>query len=174
MTVKNKPKKRVLIGSPVHQKPAVLREFLISLQNLRHHHLEFGYFFIDDNLEELASAMLRDFAKHVGNVTLETSRQEDMYVRNEVTHHWNEDLIWKVAEFKNVMLRRALNEKYDYLFLVDSDVLLHPRTVEQLVSSGKDIVSEIFGLLGSRMLLRCLKFGFAMSIRSGNNNEVRS
>ncbi|WP_338140244.1 hypothetical protein [Paenibacillus thiaminolyticus] len=42
------------------------------------------------------------------------------------------------------MIQHAIDEQYDYLFLVDSDLLLHPRTVEQLVATGKDIVSEIF------------------------------
>lgn len=137
-------KTRVLIGSPVHQKPAILREFLISLHRLRQEHMEFGYLFIDDNRDERASEMLRDFAKVVDHVTVLTSGQGDEYFRNETTHFWTEHLIWKVAEFKNTMIQHATDEQYDYLFLVDSDLLLHPRTVEQLVSTGKDIVSEIF------------------------------
>lgn len=137
-------KTRVLIGSPVHQKPAILCEFLISLHQLRQEHMEFGYLFIDDNRDERASEMLRDFAKAVDHVTVLTSGQGDEYFRNETTHFWNEHLIRKVAEFKNTMIQHATDEQYDYLFLVDSDLLLHPRTVEQLVATGKDIVSEIF------------------------------
>ncbi|MGG4398169.1 glycosyltransferase [Paenibacillus thiaminolyticus] len=137
-------KTRVLIGSPVHQKPAILREFLISLHRLRQEHIEFGYLFIDDNRDERASEMLRDFAKAVDHVAVLTSGKGDEYFRNETTHFWNEQLIWKVAEFKNTMIQHAIDEQYDYLFLVDSDLLLHPRTVEQLVATGKDIVSEIF------------------------------
>ncbi|WP_152393327.1 glycosyltransferase family 2 protein [Paenibacillus guangzhouensis] len=137
-------KARVLIGSPVHQKPAILREFLTSLHRLRQEHMEFGYFYIDDNPGEQASEMLRDFAKSVDRVTVLKSGQLDEYYRNETTHFWNEHLIWKVAEFKNTMIQHAIDEQYDYLFLVDSDLLLHPGTVEQLVAAGKDIISEIF------------------------------
>ncbi|MBJ9993539.1 glycosyltransferase [Paenibacillus sp. S28] len=140
----NENKKRVLLGSPVHQKPAILREFLISLRRLRQDHVDFGYFFIDDNQDEQSSAMLQEFAQVAAPVTVQKSEHRDEYYRNENTHFWNERLIWKVAEFKNTMIRHAIDEQYDFLFLVDSDLLLHPKTVEQLVASGKDIVSEIF------------------------------
>ncbi|RUT29595.1 glycosyltransferase [Paenibacillus zeisoli] len=140
----NENKKRVLLGSPVHQKPAILREFLSSLCRLRQDHVEFGYFFIDDNQDEQSSAMLQEFAQIANPVMVQKSKYRDEYYRNENTHFWNEHLIWKVAEFKNTLIRHATDEQYDFLFLVDSDLLLHPKTVEQLVASGKDIVSEIF------------------------------
>ncbi|OME94851.1 MULTISPECIES: glycosyltransferase [Paenibacillus] len=140
----NENKKRILIGSPIHQKPAILKEFLVSLHCLRQDDVEFGYLFIDDNQDKQASDMLRDFAKVMAPVTVLASGQGDEYCRDENTHFWNEHLIWKVAEFKNTMIRHAIDEQYDFLFLVDSDLLLHPETVEQLVASGRDIVSEVF------------------------------
>ncbi len=141
---RNEPKKRVLIGSPVNQKPAVLREFLSSLHCLRQRTIECSYFFIDDNQEERASELLRSFTKIEKQVTLKRSNQQYDYIRNEITHYWNELLIWKVAEFKNAIIEHAIQEQYDYLFLIDSDLVLHPCTVEQLVAANKDIISEIF------------------------------
>lgn len=88
-------KTRVLIGSPVHQKRPFYANFLISLHRLRQEHMEFGYLFIDDNRDERASEMLRDFAKVVDHVTVLTSGQGDEYFRNETTHFWTEHLIGK-------------------------------------------------------------------------------
>nr|WP_249435647.1 glycosyltransferase [Paenibacillus sp. Marseille-Q4541] len=135
---------RVLIGSPIHQKPAILREFLNSLFRLKTDHMEFGYFFIDDNQDDRASRLLGEFAKRVERTTIQPSNKRDEYIRNDYTHSWNEQLVWKVADFKNLMIQHAIDEKYDYLFLVDSDLLLHSETVEQLIASEKDIISEIF------------------------------
>lgn len=140
----NETKERVLIGSPVHQKKIILSEFLDSLHRLKHENMEFGYLFIDDNQDEQSSELLSDFSKLVDHVTIQPSYRHDDYVRNETTHFWNEQLIWKVAEFKNTIIQYAIEEKYDYLFLVDSDLLLHPRTIEQLIAADKDIISEIF------------------------------
>lgn len=53
-------------------------------------------------------------------------------------------MIWKVAGFKDDIIKFAKNNNYDYLFLVDSDIVLHPNTLRHLISSGKDIISEIF------------------------------
>src|SRR5690606_29619636 len=33
---------------------------------------------------------------------------------------------------------------YDYLFLIDSDIVLHPQTIHQLLKANKDIISNIF------------------------------
>ncbi|MDQ0270597.1 glycosyltransferase family 2 protein [Cytobacillus purgationiresistens] len=137
-------KKRVLIGSPIHQGPVILQEFLCSLRNIERSEIEIGYFFIDDNDDALSSQILREFAKENENVTLLVSGQKDTYFKNDTTHFWNEHLIWKVAKYKNTIINQAVYEQYDYLFLVDSDLLLHPLTIKQLLAAGKDIVSEIF------------------------------
>jgi glycosyltransferase involved in cell wall biosynthesis len=52
--------------------------------------------------------------------------------------------MWKVASFKDRMIQRARNDNYDYLFLIDSDIVLHPHTIEQLLLAKKDILSNVF------------------------------
>jgi len=41
-------KTRVLIASPIRQKPNILKEFLQSLSELDHGDLQVDYFFVDD------------------------------------------------------------------------------------------------------------------------------
>ncbi|MFE4144439.1 hypothetical protein ACFX4I_21785 [Peribacillus sp. YIM B13472] len=41
-------KNRVLVGSPIHQKPYILQKFLLSLKRLDVEGQELGIFFIDD------------------------------------------------------------------------------------------------------------------------------
>ncbi|CCO09051.1 glycosyltransferase [Desulforamulus hydrothermalis] len=38
----------------------------------------------------------------------------------------------------------ALEQEYDYVFLVDADLILHPKTLVHLISLQKDIVAEVF------------------------------
>ncbi len=45
---------------------------------------------------------------------------------------------------KDVIINYAKENQYDYLFLIDSDLMLHPNTLKQLVNQDKEIISEIF------------------------------
>ncbi|MEY8192444.1 glycosyltransferase family 2 protein [Peribacillus simplex] len=137
-------KNRVLVGSPIYQKPDILQKFLLSLKRLDVEGLELGIIFIDDNEDERSSKMLEDFGHDRNNVKILASNQSDVYVCNGITHYWNENLVWKVADFKNMMIEHAIKEDYDYLFLIDSDLLLYPLTIKQLISAKKDIISNIF------------------------------
>ncbi|MCT1399283.1 glycosyltransferase [Paenibacillus sp. p3-SID867] len=140
-----KERRRVLIGSPVRQKPEILDYFLTSLRRLEHDHLDVSYFFIDDNNDELSSAHLSRFMRETNHVVIHNAHSDDYdYIRNETTHYWNEPLIWKVADYKNKIIQYALDLHYDYLFLVDSDLLLAPQTLNHLVAINKEIISEIF------------------------------
>ncbi|WP_042170939.1 glycosyltransferase [Paenibacillus gorillae] len=138
--------RRVLIGCPVHQQANVLALFLASLTRLRSEGLDLHYYFVDDNREEASSELLKQFADEQGSgkVTIRYSGMTDVYNRSGVTHCWNEHLVWKVADFKNEMIDYALAERFDYLFLIDSDLLLEEQTLHQLIFAEKDIISEIF------------------------------
>ncbi|WP_340394836.1 glycosyltransferase [Paenibacillus sp. FSL E2-0177] len=137
-------KTRVLIGSPIHQKPNVLREFLNSLLRLNIEQIELDFHLIDDNDDEESSRLLQEFKSKGEHIFIQSSGFNDVYIRNDTTHYWNSDLVWKVANFKNLMINRAQTLNYDYLFLIDSDLILHPATLRHLIGTNKDIISEVF------------------------------
>ena len=112
--------------------------------------METDYLFIDDNEEEASSNILREFAsQHEGTVFESdnddgTAQGKGTYSRDEGGHYWRDEQIWRVAGLKNRILQYAREHNYDAVFLIDSDLVLHPRTLEQLASTQKDIVSNIF------------------------------
>lgn len=135
---------RVLLGSPVRQKAEILSNFLLSIKELSLNTINLDFYFIDDNTEEESSQLLASFAAENLNTFIAKVEDNRPYIRNESTHIWEEELIWKVAEFKNSIINKAREDDYDYLFLVDSDLVLHSQTLEHLISLKKDVVSEIF------------------------------
>lgn len=137
-------KVRVLIGSPIHQKPMVLKEFLNSLLRLNIADIELDFHLVDDNDDEESSRLLQEFQSMGDHIYLQSSGFHDAYIRNDTTHFWNTNLVWKVANFKNLMINRAQTLNYDYLFLIDSDLILHPDTLRHLIGTNKDIISEVF------------------------------
>lgn len=137
---------RVLIGSPIHQKKDIVQEFFESLSQLHQDNLEIDFVFIDDQNEHQT---LQEFAllhKNTRIITAQAETEESPgpYLCDEITHQWRENLIWKVAAFKDELITLAQREGYDYLFLVDSDLYLHSKTLVHLIQLQKDIVSEVF------------------------------
>ncbi|OPH57491.1 glycosyltransferase [Paenibacillus ferrarius] len=138
-------KKRVLISSPIRQSPDILKPFLTSLTELEQETVEVSYFFIDDNEDKASSLLLQQFQAERGRTEIQVEAAElKHYQKDEYTHYWQEETIWKVARMKDAMIVYAIERNFDYLFLLDSDLILHPQTLEQLVLAKKDIVSNIF------------------------------
>lgn len=136
---------RILIGSPVHQKTTILKEFLLSLKKLESDNLSVDYYFIDDNESPESSKLLLEFSKkYPQNTIYEKIAIRHHYECTETTHYWNDELVWKVAGFRNKIILKAKQDNYDYLFLLDSDLVLHPKTLKRLITSQKDIISNIF------------------------------
>ena len=136
---------RVLIASPVRQKPVILQHFLEGLQRLDTTGLEVAYLFVDNNDDPQASQMLRAFAGQV-NAPVHRLRvpTAEPYQRTETQHYWTESLVWRLAAIKDGILHAALQHGYDYAFLVDSDLVLHPQTLRHMVGCQREILSQVF------------------------------
>lgn len=67
-----------------------------------------------------------------------------VYTRNEYSHYWPEEYIWRVAALKDWILSYAIEEAFDSLFLLDSDLVLHPATLTQLLNGEEEIVANLF------------------------------
>ena len=137
-------RKKVLVGSPVCQKPEILDIFLKSLKNLSEDTISIDYMFVDDNIDENSSKLLAEFKRKESKVVIIQGQKQDVYVCDDDTHYWDDDLMLKVATYKNHIINHTIDKHYDYLFFVDSDLVLHPNLIEHLKTTNKDIISEIF------------------------------
>lgn len=140
---------KLLFGSPIRQKATVLSEFLKGLDDLDLDGLDVGYMFIDDNAEEASSALLQEFAQTHSNVILKQSAQYGIggnqeYVCSNTIHVWKTSLIQRITAYKNDIIAHARDNGYDYLFFVDSDLIMDPRTIKHLIGRNVDIVSNVF------------------------------
>ena len=53
--------KKILIGSPVRQKPQILEQFLLGIEEIIKGDFEYYYYYIDDNEEKESSVLLEKF-----------------------------------------------------------------------------------------------------------------
>jgi len=138
-------KKRILVGSSIRQDLAVLQFHLSTLlaQELPPN-VEVDYFFINDSESEDVSRMLFSLIPGVVVEDAEPRPDEAIYQIGDKTHHWNEETFDHLAKQKQKILDKALKEGYDYVFLVDSDLLLEKRTLSSLYYCDKPVVSAVF------------------------------
>lgn len=134
---------RVLIGCPVREKSSILRASLISLKSLLHKDFLIDYIFIDDNEKEISGQLLSAF-KRDGSSVMVLPAVKGKTETSEITDIRDETRMVRVAGYRNRIIRYALQHDYDGLFLVDSDLIIHPQLLEYLRASGKKAISELF------------------------------
>lgn len=129
---------KILIAAPVHQKPHIFKEYLHSLDNLT---APPGYrvdrLFVLHNCDELIP-MVEKTSLYA------TYHTDNHYEVDESTHKWKDGNLADVVNMKNGIIAEAVERGYDYLFLVDSDLILHPDTLMKLWQADKDIIAELF------------------------------
>lgn len=141
--------KKVLIGSPVRQKHHILGEFLKGLDEMDKNGFEVCYYFVDDNTDIQSTYLLKNFAKDKNVIIkygkdLTSLNKYSNYISDDVTHIWDASSIRKVAYFKDSIIEYAIENKFDYLFFVDSDIVVDKRTLKHLATREVDIISNVF------------------------------
>ena len=63
-------KSRVLVGSPICQKPEILKAFLNSLRSLKQERISVDYIFVDDNKDTASSQTLAEFLPEASKVVI--------------------------------------------------------------------------------------------------------
>lgn len=79
-----------------------------------------------------------------GDKELYMEHKSDTEYKIEETHKWTTRNIDEVIAMKNGIIEFAKRREYDYLFFVDSDLLLHPLTLEGLLLADKKVISAMF------------------------------
>lgn len=134
---------KILIGSPVKQKSNILKEFLLGLEEAEKGQNQVTYYFVDDNTEVASSNLLKAFAEKNDVIIKKGSELYDAEVPYD-GHIWRAANLEKVTIYKNEIISYCINNGFDYLFLIDSDIVIDKKSLLQLLSDNVDIVSNVF------------------------------
>lgn len=137
-------KKKVLLFSPVRKPNSIVSLHLQSLKDLEVDDFDFTFSFFDDNIDEGSSLLLNEFvSKYKNSILLNplVNLEQDSKKRKE---RWETDLYDRITKIKDSAIKFFLDGDYDYLFLVDADLVLHPLTIKGLMNQDKSFCSCIF------------------------------
>lgn len=117
---------RILIGCPTYPgHEYCLPEFIRSLQRLTYPNKDI--YFVDDSPDQSYQKKLQQLGFRCGWVDTSGKAKID-----------------KVIAVRNRVREEFLAGGYDYLFCLDTDVVVEKDAIEQLLSAGKDIVTGVY------------------------------
>lgn len=131
---------KILIASPVRQQYKILKEVLDSWKQIDKGKNEISYYFVDNNDDPRCSKLLEEFEldKHIDRI-----EPRMIYFKTSI-HYWNYELVQEVAKMRNMILKYALDNNFDYVFMVDSDLVLDKNVLNVLLKTNKPVISPVF------------------------------
>lgn len=137
-------KTKILLFSPVRKPHEIVTLHLRSLIDLEVANFDFTFSFFDDNLDPKSSELLHDFVSKNENAILLNSVFNIEPDTKERKERWESDLYDRITLVKDTAIQYFKNQDYDYMFFVDADLVLHPKTIQNLYQAKKDFIAEIF------------------------------
>ncbi len=127
---------KVLIAAPLRQDVRIFREYQKGLDALKiPEGVTVDRFFVINDCPDVINEVKGDYI---------VENTGDVYEKTHNNHLWTLENLGKMHRLRNLCCQRAREGGYDYLFFVDTDLVLHPDTLTELLLTGKDIVSELF------------------------------
>lgn len=133
---------KIKICAPFKDDEWCLPEFLEGIVNLNYPKDRLSLYFLENDSQDKTLEKLKKWAK----------QWRSEYRRIEVTsmqfrvkgqeHVWPEQTLENMTFMRNGFLKNIGDN--DYIFNLDSDVVLQPQTLKQLALSDRDIICEIF------------------------------
>ena len=129
--------KKILITAPVHQDENIFKEYLWSIDRLYlPPDVKVKKFFYLHNCENLKKFLHEDEYVIIND--------DSSFNVTEQTHIWKNENFSAVASMRTLALEKARKEEFDYIFSIDSDVILNQMTLDLLIRDNKDIVGNIY------------------------------
>lgn len=134
--------KKILLFSSLCKPKEILEVALPSWLGLQSDNFLLDILLYDDNNDDEAKKFTKNFTANYENVELMEGlfNSDSTYAH----HNWNIEEVDRIIKIKNEGLTYGIDNGYDFIFLVDADLVLHPQTLSHLYGLKKDFVFEIF------------------------------
>jgi len=133
----------VMVGAPVRDRAWILPTYLEHIYNLNYDKKKIILCFVindsRDASESIINKWLAEYGEEYSSTIVVHCNQGQ--IPDERTHYVREKIYHTLSIVRNKFLDTALRSRADYLFSVDSDILVQPETLNELLKSDKDIVA---------------------------------
>lgn len=123
---------KILCGGPISEDKDVYAAHIAALLNQGR---ELYYKGIDNSPEPLSAPL--------GFADVQWRRETSLGEYKQGRIRFNRERLRKMGEWREEMRIAAVDGGYDYLFMVDSDLVLGPDTLQQLLDANKDYIAGL-------------------------------
>ena len=133
--------KKIMIGCPVRNRAWILPRYLKSISRLEYPSEYLRYCFIINDCIDSTPNLLADFARQQpSQVNVLIQNLESLQSRSHLRGYYR---FTHLAKLRNFLLTAFLESDCDYLFSVDSDILLPPYALNRLLEDDCMIISAL-------------------------------
>lgn len=128
---------KILIGCPVRNRAWILPHYLRAMQSLDYPREKLQYCFVLNNSTDCSQEIIEEFARNNNTDIIIFDQEKPRGVERgyySFTH---------LASLRNTLLNQFLETGADYLFSVDSDILVPADSLSRLIAHNCDIVSML-------------------------------
>lgn len=136
---------KVMICSLIRNREWIIPSFLKGLENLDYPKEQTYYYFLVNNSTDKSLDLIVKWAEEKGlkeQTIVEILSFPNATQKKE--RDWNANIIRNMAEMRTRCLNKMLEFGMDYIFSVDSDLLLHPDVLKMTLLQDKEICSPVF------------------------------
>jgi hypothetical protein len=143
----------VIVGSAVRKNAVTVAAWLQGLAwQVVPRNVQLLHVFLDDGLDPDARALLDAFVAQRGGFVWDSPAKGQPDFSDEGwTHQWSGSAMERVGALKDSILRLAIQNRAEAVFLVDADLILDPMTLTSLWSVPEQIVSACFWTAWSKV-----------------------
>lgn len=133
---------KILICAPVHTTSEIFAQYIYFLERASFYScdtcdMDFAFYFHNcDFHENVTNIIHKDLLKCFYR------NDKTEYDISGETHKWEKENFNAVAEMKNELIHYCLDGDYTHFFLVDSDVLIHKKTLGHLLDLDLPVVAS--------------------------------
>ena len=131
--------RKVMIGCPLRNRAWVLPRYLDCLEKLDKSQCQVQYNFIINDCNDHTPQILAEFARRQPGIVRIIEKNYDSpggYRRGQYNFE-------RLAQLRNLLLKAFLESDCNYLFSLDSDILVPAVTLTQLLADNCDLVSAL-------------------------------
>lgn len=134
---------RILVASVTNNPPELLAPHLLHLREQEvPDEIELSSFYITDNVPYESAELLDEAGVRMKEA--EPKPDDATYAVSAETHHWSKPTFYWLARQKQFLIDVAKNERFDAIWLVDSDLVVGSDTLASLLSCNRSVVSAVF------------------------------
>lgn len=138
---------KIVIATPVNNRGKILPYFLNKIANIDYDKKLIDMYFLlnnsNDNSKEILMQFKREHEKFYNSITIDKCSTNYKFEDKRTTETRLKYTYYHLSEVRNKLLEYARKLKVDYLFSIDSDILVPKDVINKLITANEPIVSSL-------------------------------